>query len=205
MPQAAAVSGERVIEMTRDESERVARGEIVLREVGNSSSRGKTFEAVAVIEAEPVATYRVLTEFDAYHEFMPNISSTRVLSEGEGEAVVDFVLGLPLGKTKKYRLQLEFHEDGGGAHISWHMVNWPGLAAEESIGDTSGFWRLLPYPNRAGKTLALYHVFTDPGEVPPGTGWIISLLSEKSLPRAIRQMRKRVRERADEERMKWRE
>jgi len=53
---------------------------------------------------------------------------------------------------------------------------------------------LTPYPGLPNSTLALYHVFTDPGEVPFGMEWIVDFLSGKSLPKAIEETRKRVAE-----------
>jgi len=182
------------IEMDQDEAYRVGRGQIVLREISSTSVNGKTFEAVATIPATYQQSYDVLMDFDKYHQFMPNVSSADVLRKDSEEAVVDYVLDLPLGRTKKYRLKLEFYEDDSSAHISWSMIDSPGLTPKETIKDTSGYWMLMPYPGRPEITLALYHVFTDPGEVPLGMEWIIELLSEKSLPKTIKQTRKRVAE-----------
>jgi hypothetical protein len=182
------------IEMKQDEAHRVESGQIVLREISNTSSDGKTFEAVAAIPATYHQTFDVLTDFGKYNQFMPNISSAEVLKMDSTEAEVSFVLGLPLGKTKKYRLKLKFHKDGNNAHISWSMIDWPGLAPKETIKDTSGYWLLTPYPGQPNSTLALYHVFTDPGEVPFGMEWIVDVLSGKSLPEAIKETRKRVAE-----------
>ena len=59
------------------------------------------------IEAPPHQVYLVLTDFERYHEFMPNITAAEILEQAPGEALVNYVLGLPLGKSKKYRLRLK--------------------------------------------------------------------------------------------------
>jgi hypothetical protein len=40
--------------------------------------------------------------------------------------------------------------------------------------------------------LVLYHVYTDPGPIPLGLGWIVQILSEKSVPKTLSQTRKRL-------------
>lgn len=182
------------IQLVPNEKSMVERGEIVSRELTDNSQDGKTFEAIASFQAPYQNVYRVLTDFSRYPEFMPNISSVEVLSQNSKEAMVNFILGLPLGKVKKYRLQLHFSENESNAAISWRMIDWPEVLPKERIKDTSGYWLLEPFPGRTDSTLALYHVFTDPGKVPFGMDWIVDIISESSLPKTIQQTRERVSE-----------
>jgi hypothetical protein len=183
----------RPIELTPQELELVAAGEVILREAPIQVNDGMTFEAIGLIKAPVEAVYEVVTDFGGYPEFMPNVSKVEVLSAGEGKATVNFTLGLPLGKTKKYRVNMQFQKSGGAATLRWNMIEWPGLEKSETIDDTEGYW-ILEGRAATEETLVLYHVFTDPGHVPLGLGWIVDILSKNSLPKTVLKTRDRVYE-----------
>jgi hypothetical protein len=41
--------------------------------------------------------------------------------------------------------------------------------------------------------LAWYHVYTDPGKIPTGFGWIVNILTKGSMPDILRNTDKRVK------------
>ena len=183
----------RPIELTPQELELVAAGEIILREAPVQAKEGMTFEAIGMVKAPVEAVYDVVTDLERYPEFMPNVSKVDVLNAGDGEATVNFTLGLPLGKTKKYRVRMQYQKSGGGATVRWNLIEWPGLEKSETIDDTRGYW-ILERQAGTAETLVLYHVFTDPGHVPLGLGWIVDILSKNSLPKTVLKTRDRVHE-----------
>jgi hypothetical protein len=184
------------IHLSPEEAGEVDAGKVVLRPVPDESVGGQCFEAVAVVDAGHGRVYEVLTDFGQYPSFMPNVSSAKVLEQDGKAAVVEYILSLPLGKVKMYRLRLDYSTGKESSSIRWKMVPWPGIREGETIHDTSGYWLLKPYGGRPDRTLALYHVFTDPGPVPAGLGWIVDALSKNSLPKAMRGTRARVAEAA---------
>jgi hypothetical protein len=183
----------RPIELTPQELELVAAGEVILREAPIQVKEGMTFEAIGMVKAPVEAVYDVVTDFEEYPEFMPNVSKVEVLSAGDGKATVNFTLGLPLGKTKKYRVRMQFQKSRGAATLRWKMIEWPGLEKSETIDDTEGYWILEGHAGTE-ETLVLYHVYTDPGRVPLGLGWIVDILSKNCLPKTVLKTRDRVYE-----------
>ena len=89
-----------------------------------------------------------------------------------------------MGKIKKYRLEITASEPTTqSALIKWQLLPWPELKPQETIKDTTGFWRIEK--KAQNKALVLYHVYTDPGPIPFGLGWIVDVLSKNSVPEAF--------------------
>lgn len=164
--------------------------EVRVVDLTRAGSVGKTFAAATIIDA-PIATVcGVLQQYDKYPAFMPNTQSTVVSQSGAGFSVIDVTLKLPMGKIKKYRLRMEPKAAADSCKLSWKMVPWPGLKQEETIADTSGQWQLTPLsPSR---TAVRYSLFTDPGPIPFGLGWIVDSLSKDSIPQTLEAVRARA-------------
>jgi hypothetical protein len=73
------------------------------------------------------------------------------------------------------------------------MVPRPELTQEETIADTSGYWDLAPLASNKNKTVVKYFVYSDPGPVPMGLGWIVDSLGKDSLPKTLEALRNKAR------------
>jgi hypothetical protein len=180
------------IQLNAAESASIHRGEIIVREIVDTSRPGKTFEALGLIRASMVELYDLLIDFENYPAFMPNVKTIEVLESTDKDAVINYTLALPLGKKKQYRLAMQFCMKETAADISWKMVDWPDLNKKNSIKDTTGYWMVRQDAEQKDHLLVLYHVYTDPGPIPLGLGWIVTILSEKSVPKTLSQTRKRL-------------
>ncbi|MBE3026425.1 hypothetical protein [Janthinobacterium sp. GW458P] len=76
--------------------------------------------------------------------------------------------------------------------LSWKLVPMEGLKVEDTIADTSGYWQLWSDPLDAGAAAVKYQVYTDPGPVPMGLGWIVDSMSRDSIPKMFDALRARV-------------
>lgn len=179
------------ISLTDQEKKLINQGEVIVREVKTSGKKGKIFEAVGIINAPAKIISQVLSEYKKYPEFMPNISQVKIIQQEGNESVLNYTLSLPLGKIKKYRLKIttaeQEHQD---SMVKWELVDWPELKTEETIKDTTGFWLIQEQSHN--RSLVLYHVYTDPGPVPFGLGWIVDVLSKNSVPEAFLQTKTRT-------------
>jgi len=155
------------IVMTESEKTLVGQGEIIVRELRTGSKKGQAFEAIGLANASIGSLVQIVTDYDKYPEFMPNVNKVDILEQAGNTAILDFTLDLPLGKVKKYRLRITLLEsDSETAKIQWTSLPWPGLKPEEAIKETSGYWLLK---SRSPKmTLLLYQVYTNPGPIPFG-------------------------------------
>ena len=179
------------IVMTESEKTLVGQGEIIVRELPTGSKKGQAFEAIGLANASIGSLVQIVTDYDKYPEFMPNINKVEILEQAGNTAILDFTLDLPLGKVKKYRLRITLLEsDSETAKIQWTSLLLPGLKPEETIKETSGYWLLK---SRSPKmTLLLYQVYTDPGPIPFGLEWIVDILSKNSIPEALLKTRERA-------------
>jgi uncharacterized membrane protein len=180
------------IALTDDEKESVLRGNVIVREIPDGSEAGRTFEAIGLFDALIDDIYNVIADFEKYDQFMPNIVNVRVLKENSSSAVMNYTLGLPLGKLKKYRLSMTFLKDENRATLKWKMIDWPGIKKSETINDTTGYWLLENYHGSKSGVLVLYHVYTDPGHIPWGLGWIVDFLTKRTVPNIVKNTRERV-------------
>jgi len=176
------------------EKAKFMRGDIVIREVPNPSGyeKGKTYDALCLFKGTMEQVYGVLADYEKYSQFMPNVKTTQVKSTEGSTSVVEYLLGLPMGQSKRYRLSLTATKEDAEAYISWHKVPWPELKDAETIVETTGFWLLKPFPEKPGYLLAQYHVYTDPGHIPTGFGWIVNVLTKNSMPDIMKNTNKRV-------------
>jgi hypothetical protein len=189
LPQTLYASG--AISLADHEKKLISRGDIVVREIGNPGKPGRTFQAIGYIDDKRSNIVGILTDYKMYPDFMPNVSRIDIIELEDNEAILNYTLELPLGKIKKYRLKLVAEEaEDQASLIRWHLLKWPGLKKSETIEDTTGFWRI---EEKAGnRSLVKYHVYTDPGPIPLGLGWIVNILTEKSVPETLLRTRERV-------------
>ena len=176
-----------------DEHEKklVAKGEIIVREINAPGKRGRTFEAVGLVKASRKNVLKVLKDYKKYPEFMPNVTSIEIVEQRGNDAVLNYTLTLPLGNIKKYRLKISERAPGNQlSTIEWQLQKWPELKMEETITDTAGYWRIEE--KSENDSLVLYHVYTDPGPIPFGLGWIVDVLSKDSVPEVLLQTKYRA-------------
>jgi hypothetical protein len=172
-PDAAALSG----------------GAVHVVEAPGGGLPGKAFTAWTLVAAPVPRLCAMVQDYPSYASYMPNTKSALPVGAGDGYVLVDMTLALPLGREKKYRLRLEPQQaDPAQCRLSWRLVP-TGLAASETIADTTGYWQFSPAPGDSAKTLVEYHVYADPGPVPYGFGWIVDMMSKRSLPRTLEALR----------------
>jgi len=172
----------------------ITRGKVVVRKVPGAGKNTEEYEALGLIEGTLEEVSGILADYGRYREFMPNVKETIVTDLPGGEVVVDWQLKLPMGVIKKYRLKCWAKEEDHRVQRFWRKLPWPGLKSKETIVDTYGQWILEEFPGADNRVLAYYRVYTDPGHIPFGTGWIVDILTERSVPDIIKRTRKRVEE-----------
>jgi hypothetical protein len=178
--------------LSQNEKDLLSQQEIVVRDLSSGDGDGKTIEAVGVINASIDEVYRVLIHFEDYNKFMPNITQVEILEKNSNHAILGYTVELPTHKIKKYRLDMSYGRDENRAYLYWTMVAWPGLKESEKIRNTTGYWIIKNYPNHEESVVALYHVFTDPGDIPLGLGWIVDILTYYSVPTVLIKTKERV-------------
>jgi hypothetical protein len=165
--------------------------QVTIVDTSKPAAPGKTFLAATVMNAPLQQLCAIIQDYPQYPHFMPNTADTRVVPGSADITFIDLTLSLPLGKTKKYRLQMEPKVSEQSCRLAWKLVP-SGLRIEETIADTVGYWQLTPHPTDSHKTVVEYQVYADPGPVPFGFGWIVDMMSKRSLPRTLEALRERA-------------
>lgn len=165
---------------------------VTIEDLSKSGSHGKTFLANTVINAPMAKLCSVIQDYAQYPAFMPNTYKTSVTAGDNKTALVDITLHLALGKVKKYRLKMTPSVTPQQCRLDWKQIPWEGLAPDETILDTTGYWLLVPQPSNPNATQVTYRVATDPGPVPLGLGWIVDSMSRDSIPKILESLRTRV-------------
>lgn len=165
---------------------------VTVTDLSKPAAAGKTFMAMTIIDAPVQKICSVILDYRAYPRFMPNTDATSIVQVEDDFSVIDMTLKLPLGKYKRYRLRMQTKLDPQSCHVAWSLIPREDLPIEETIADTTGYWQLTPDPSHGNKTLVKYFVYSDPGPVPYGLGWIVASLSKHSLPRTLEAVRTRV-------------
>lgn len=177
--------------LTPQERDTILQGRIALRTLPPDGRKGRTYEAVGLIQGTLDEAVAVLTDFERYTEYMPNVSAARVCERAAPCAIVESTLRLPLGVKKQFRLRYTSERDETGFMLSWEMLPWPELKASRTIADTSGFWSVRPF--EAGSLIVVYRVYTDPGHVPLGLTGVAQRVAKSKIPDGIVSLRERIR------------
>ena len=189
---AAAASAAAAAPALAPDAAALADGAVHVVEAANAGLPGKAFTAWTLVPASVARLCAMVQDYPSYAAYMPNTKSAQQVGAGEGYVLVDMTLDLPLGQEKKYRLRLDAQSDAAQCRLAWRLVP-SGLAAPDTIADTTGHWLFTPQPGGdGGKTLVEYHVYADPGPVPFGFRWIVDMMSKRSLPRTLQALRKQA-------------
>jgi len=167
-------------QLTPLELQQAMQGEVVIHALDTQGQPGSSFEVFKLMQVGLPALYATLTCYQDYSRFMPNVERLEVRPQSVSSVDADYYLALPMKQSKRYRLRLQAEESVGRAQIRWKQIPWPEVALKDSIADTQGSWQLQA--NSPEQTWVKYQVYTDPGPIPFGLGWIVDVLTRVSLP-----------------------
>lgn len=109
----------------------------------------------AIVNAHPERVWSVLTDFEHYHEFMPQTDKVRIKSRNENVLAVEYNLNF-----KFTIIKLNMH------YVLSTVLNppsdiWWSIKKDEKndISETTGRWELIPYEK--DKTMIFYTIYTD--------------------------------------------
>jgi ribosome-associated toxin RatA of RatAB toxin-antitoxin module len=126
--------------------------------------------------------YAVISNYEAYSKFIPEMRSVRILKTTGNVQQVSFEIELQvMAFTKKVTYTLEFTNTPPD-HIRWRLIE------SNLIKGNNGGWTLKATPD--GKTDALYQIELTLGALVPKA--VSSFLAEQSLPKLLNQFKTRA-------------
>jgi ribosome-associated toxin RatA of RatAB toxin-antitoxin module len=121
---------------------------------------------IGLVKAPPEKVWGVVTDYEHYKDFMPNVKESKVLKREGDDVVVHYVIAVP-GPNVHYTLR-HHHVAPGRIDIS--------LEDDKGSIRTGGWrWEFLPVDNGA-KTIMVYYLYTDVRE----TSWIVRYILKSS-------------------------
>ena len=87
------------IDLNAEEQQTVQAHEILVRERPTNGQPGKTFEAVAIMEAGREVIRDIVMDYPSYPDFMPNVSRIEILAQDENTALLNQTLSLPAARN----------------------------------------------------------------------------------------------------------
>lgn len=162
-----------------DVEARLARGEVVVSGSVDESAETGRGEAIALIDAPPARLLRVVSDFEAYPDFMPYVLECGVVGkEGEDPLVRTKVRVLLL--TLAYTLRM--HADADAGTLAWSLV-------EGDFRVNRGSWRFEPAGE--GRSRVTYEVEVAPNvRVPKAVLRQLSQAGLEGVMKAVRAARK---------------
>jgi ribosome-associated toxin RatA of RatAB toxin-antitoxin module len=113
----------------------------------------KLVTGVVLIAAPPAVVWRVITDYDAYPQWMPEVTEVTATDNGDGTKNVEYHLLFELSIIKRKMNYTLLTTETGGNHIEWTLLEG---GCDRSVGG----WHLTPA--RSGKaTIAWYSTFTN--------------------------------------------
>ena len=156
----------------------------IIRLVETPKSAVKTAEALFFVKGSPRTCLSVVSDFEHYPEFMPNIQSAEFV--GKKDSCILYRFSFKVGIwTIRYCNSFKQHAfDNGGYTLEWDYFNG-------DLRKTTGSWDIRPCDDRAGYSIVRYRVFIDTGMFVPR--WVSVLLTAKSIPKMIKAIAERVK------------
>lgn len=188
---AAMVLAIALAELPLDDGERarLERGEVLFTPLEPADGRGVAGRALGVVDAPPGVVWPVLRDCQHYQEFLPGVRASALRSRERDVAVCYTEIELPWplpDLVSETRVQESRSEDGGYAR-EWRLITG-------SYRHNVGSWRLHPWGERGGRTLAVYQIDFDPQTALPD--WLLQRAQRSTVPGVFEAVRERVAARA---------
>lgn len=134
-------------------------------------------ESKVLVNVSPQVMYEVITDFEAYPDFLPDVKNVEVIKKGK-QLLAVFHLSL----IKKFKYTLSF-QNTKNKKVEWIFVEG------DFFKDNRGAWVLKEI--KKGVTEAVYSIDVDFGFLVP------SLITKKLVGSNLPSMMKRFKERAE--------
>jgi ribosome-associated toxin RatA of RatAB toxin-antitoxin module len=154
----------------------------IIRMIGSGPSAAKTVQARFYVRADRQSCWRVITDYDHYPEFMPQIASAKRVANPNGLDTYAFTLKVAVF-TVSYTLEMKGLQPVGPWTLSWNYV-------KGDLKSTSGSWEIFECPETPGVVLVSYNVQVDVGALVPA--FVSNHLTTGSIPKLIEAVRLRA-------------
>jgi len=147
--------------------------------------------------ASPERVHAIVTDYDHFSEFIPNVSESRIVQDTGNEQWVYHHLhfSAPVADRSYVIVSTDrgSRPQDGHYRVEWVLSDriFPGVDLSAGVQPLAfaGFWELQPGGD-AGSTEARYAVHSDPGGLVPG--WLVSIMTDRYAGQVVQAIRERL-------------
>ena len=159
----------------------IENNKIVTIKTNQNFGNAEHYQVYGIVNADMKKVFEAVENFNNYSQFMPRFDYVETIQNSDTLTAYVFNIILPLNIKYKYKIKSKEFFGDSSAWLAWETIPWK----ENSINETWGQWYLTPYKGSSNKTLIQYQVYTDPGNIPFGFRWIADIMTKKSLPETV--------------------
>ena len=176
----AAYAAQQEAAWSPDESARLKRGEIIVRQAGEGSGERCRVTAAILIPAPPRSIWGVMLDYAGAPEFLPGVESCRVLQSHPGHDIVEQTVDLFALLPK---ITYVFRSD----YVKYRRIDFQRISGD--LADMRCTCALLPQ-NGGQQTLLTYSIHLDPGFLVPQS--FVDMALREDLPTMLKAIKNRV-------------
>ena len=174
-----------LFKLNEDTLSKIENNKIVTIKTDKNYGDAAHYQVYGIVNSNIDNVFEAVENFDNYPKFMPRFHSVQTIENSDTTKSYVFNIILPLNIKYKYKIKSKEYIGNSSAWLAWETVPWE----ENSITETWGQWYLTPYKGSNNKTLIQYQVYTNPGYIPFGFEWIVDIMTQKSLPETIENLK----------------
>jgi ribosome-associated toxin RatA of RatAB toxin-antitoxin module len=159
--------------------------EYAIRLVETPASNVKTAEAVFFIKSSPRTCLKVISDFEHYPEFMPNIRSAEFVGKKDSNSIYRFSFKVALWTVRYSNIFMLSSRGNDTFSLAWDYVGG-------DLKKTTGSWDIRPSTGSGGCSVIRYRAYIDAGVFVPR--WVRDLLTAKSIPKMIKAIATRAKD-----------
>jgi ribosome-associated toxin RatA of RatAB toxin-antitoxin module len=164
------------------------------RKLAESKVRG--IMARAEVDVESARVFAVITDFDNWSNFMPNVHESKIIDRSDQIEWLYLRLRGPFTKDRSFISEVTFEKNIGGVGryiVKWQLaeertqeLNIKGIIVPKS---NTGYWELRPIGDGT-RTYVTYCLHADPaGKIPK---WMINFANKRTVPSVFEAVRRQA-------------
>lgn len=177
------VSKEAKVEFSKEETEKLNKGEVVIRDKSFLNKEGKAVGsciAFLIINSQKEEAYKIVKKLEKQVEYMPRVEEIKL--EDAAKNLYRYFIKIMIVDIIYY-LNMKF--DDQNTRMEWALDK----SRKNDIKDTTGYWQFHPWSSPR-QCLVEYNVFTETGRFVPE--FAQNFLMKKDLPGVVQALKKRV-------------
>lgn len=172
--------------LTAEQIGKLDNDEILVKFRRLKDARAGLGKSAGVVHASPEEVWKIIVDVERYHEYMPRLVKSVVTERKADSYLFYYKIDMPWPLSDHWCITKNWHEideNKKSYKRAWNLVSG-------TFSRNDGYWLIQPW--KGGNSLAVYSAIIQPKVMAPQG--IINYITKKALPKAIENLRKRVKQ-----------